>query len=91
MEISVCRKLNRLTARTNSNRASPLFWQGYQLVSSLVASRAQHRDMLEFAAAQGVNPQVELYDHEGATTVTTILDRMEANKVRYRAVMVTKP
>lgn len=71
-------------------RADKCFWNSYSLHSSLVASRAVHEDMLEFAARNGVHPKVELYDHDGAESITKIIERLEANKVRYRAVLVAK-
>jgi D-arabinose 1-dehydrogenase-like Zn-dependent alcohol dehydrogenase len=71
-------------------RADKCFWNGYTLHSSLVASRPVHEDMLEFAARHGIHPKVELYDHDGAETITSIIERLEANKVRYRAVLVAK-
>ena len=46
--------------------------------------------MLEFAARHGIHPKVELYDHDGAESITSIIERLEANKVRYRAVLVAK-
>lgn len=46
--------------------------------------------MLEFAARHGIKPKLELYDHGGADSITKIIERLEANKVRYRAVLVNK-
>ena len=73
-----------------SLRADKCFWNGYNLHSSLVAPRSIHDDMLEFAARHGVRPKVELYDHDGAESITSIIERLEANKVRYRSVLVAK-
>jgi D-arabinose 1-dehydrogenase-like Zn-dependent alcohol dehydrogenase len=56
----------------------------------LVASRSVHDDMLEFAARHGIKPKLELYEHDGAESITKIIERLEANKVRYRAVLVNK-
>jgi D-arabinose 1-dehydrogenase-like Zn-dependent alcohol dehydrogenase len=58
------------------------------MVSSLVASRAKHRDMLEFAALHKVKPKLELYPHEGAESVKKIFEKLDSNSVRYRAVLV---
>jgi D-arabinose 1-dehydrogenase-like Zn-dependent alcohol dehydrogenase len=71
-------------------RADKFFWNCYNLHSSLVASRAVHEDMLKFAARHDIHPKVELYDHDGAETITSIIEKLEANKMRYRAVLVAK-
>ena len=65
-----------------------MFWHEYHIHSSLVANRAQHRDMLAFSARHGIKPAVELYKKEGPKTLETIFDNMEKGKVRYRAVLV---
>jgi len=64
-----------------------MFFDVYHIRSSLVASRAQHRDMLDFAARNGIKPTVELYQKEGPETVEQIFDNLEKGKVRYRAVL----
>lgn len=46
--------------------------------------------MLEFAARHGIKPKLELYEHDGAESIAKIIERLEANKVRYRAVLVNK-
>jgi D-arabinose 1-dehydrogenase-like Zn-dependent alcohol dehydrogenase len=71
-------------------RSSGFFWDCYEFHGSLVASRAVHDEMLEFSARHGIKPKLELYEHKGAETITQIIERLEANKVRYRAVLVNK-
>jgi len=46
--------------------------------------------MLEFAARHGIKPKVEVYEDDGAEGITKIIERLEANKVRYRAVIAHK-
>jgi D-arabinose 1-dehydrogenase-like Zn-dependent alcohol dehydrogenase len=70
--------------------AGPCFWNGYHLHSSLVAPRAKHDDMLNFAARHDIKPQVELYEHTGADNIEKIIERLGSGKVRYRAVLVAK-
>jgi len=68
-------------------RADRAFWNMYHLHSSLVASKSEHDDMLEFAARHGVKPAVQLYKLEGPETITKIFKDLQENKVRYRAVV----
>ena len=65
-----------------------MFWEGYQMHSTLVASKAQHDDMLEFAARHKVKPAIEVYKFGGAETIESIFTSLDNNKVRYRAVLV---
>jgi D-arabinose 1-dehydrogenase-like Zn-dependent alcohol dehydrogenase len=64
-----------------------MFWDVYHVHSSLVASRARHADMLEFAARHGVKPTIELSKHTGADSITKAIERLESGKVRYRVVL----
>jgi D-arabinose 1-dehydrogenase-like Zn-dependent alcohol dehydrogenase len=59
----------------------------YHLQPSLVASRADHDEMLEFTARNDIHPIVQVFKHEGASTVQQIFDNIHQNKVRYRAVL----
>ncbi|KAK4217334.1 GroES-like protein [Rhypophila decipiens] len=68
--------------------ASQIFWEGYKLHSSLTASRAQHVEMLEFAARHNIKPAVQLYEFKGPETVEDIFEKLGKNQVRYRAVLV---
>ncbi|KAB5570429.1 chaperonin 10-like protein [Coniochaeta sp. 2T2.1] len=67
--------------------SNPFFWQVYHIRSSLVASKAQHQDMLEFAAHNGIKPLVQVYDLKGPETIEKIFEDLKANRVRYRAVV----
>ncbi|KAK3313432.1 chaperonin 10-like protein [Apodospora peruviana] len=67
--------------------ADNLMWEGYNVHSSLVASRVPHTEMLEFAARHKIKPTIQLYKFEGAETIKTVFDNLENNKVRYRAVL----
>lgn len=64
-----------------------MFWHSYQVHSSLVASRAEHDEMLAFAARNGVEPLVQVFKHNGEDSVKEIFGKLFQNKVRYRAVL----
>ena len=64
-----------------------MFWQVYHVHSTLVASRADHDEMLQFSARNGIKPMLQVYKHEGTETVTDIFSKLFENKVRYRAVL----
>jgi len=74
----------KLTSRC---RAGKLFWDGYHVHSSLVASKAQHDDMLEFAARHNIEPTTEVFKFEGSETIEGIFSKLDSGKVRYRAVL----
>ena len=63
------------------------FWEGYTLHASLVASKQQHSDMLQFAALKGIKPTNQVYKLEGVETIETIFKKLSENSVRYRAVL----
>jgi D-arabinose 1-dehydrogenase-like Zn-dependent alcohol dehydrogenase len=66
-----------------------MFFDGYNVRSSLVASRAKHDEMLQFAATHGVKPWVEKFDlSEGG--IADVVDKLKSNKIRYRGVLVAK-
>ncbi|KAF3923567.1 hypothetical protein ABW20_dc0107775 [Dactylellina cionopaga] len=67
--------------------ADALFWNGYTVDHSLVASRADHDDMLNFAAQQGIKPAVQIYKHNGVESIEKAFEDIHNNKVRYRAVL----
>jgi D-arabinose 1-dehydrogenase-like Zn-dependent alcohol dehydrogenase len=78
-----------LTADGSQPMALPslnMFFNGYNVHSSLVASRKNHDDMLRFAAVHGIKPAVEEFkmDEEGWASA---LERLHSGKVRYRAVL----
>lgn len=62
---------------------------GLCIQGSLVATRAVHREMLDFAALHGVRPVVETLPltAEGAAAA---LERLEQGRVTYRAVLVAE-
>jgi D-arabinose 1-dehydrogenase-like Zn-dependent alcohol dehydrogenase len=66
-----------------------MFFDGYNIRSSLVASRAKHDEMLQFAATHGVTPWVEEFElsEEG---IAEVVGKLESNKIRYRGVLVAK-
>jgi D-arabinose 1-dehydrogenase-like Zn-dependent alcohol dehydrogenase len=64
-----------------------MFWQVYHVHSGLVASRADHDEMLDFCAKNGVKPLVQVHKFQGPDTVSDIFKRLFANSVRYRAVI----
>jgi D-arabinose 1-dehydrogenase-like Zn-dependent alcohol dehydrogenase len=64
-----------------------MFWDGYHVHSTLVASKAQHDDMLSFAAHHGIKPTIQIFKHEGAQTISEIFDKLTHGTVRYRAVL----
>ncbi|KAK0645867.1 chaperonin 10-like protein [Cercophora newfieldiana] len=67
--------------------ADKLFWDGYQIQSTLVASKAQHNDMLEFSARHGIKPTIQVYKFNGPETIESVFDKLKDGKVRYRAVL----
>ncbi|OAP64234.1 hypothetical protein AYL99_00206 [Fonsecaea erecta] len=64
----------------------PYFFNCYNLVTNLVASRATHAEMLAFAAQHGVKPLVEEFamDEAGMAEAVT---KLQQGKIRYRAVL----
>jgi D-arabinose 1-dehydrogenase-like Zn-dependent alcohol dehydrogenase len=66
-----------------------MFFDGYNVRSSLVASRAKHDEMLQFAATHGVKPWVEKFDLSGGG-IADVVDKLKSNKIRYRGVLVAK-
>lgn len=66
-----------------------MFFAGYNIRSSLVASRGKHDEMLQFAATHNVKPWVETFDmsEEG---ISDAVEKLKGNKLRYRAVLVAK-
>lgn len=67
--------------------ADKLFFEVYHIHSSLVASKAQHDDMLDFAARHSIKPAIQVYKFDGPETVEAIFENLKNNKVRYRAVL----
>jgi D-arabinose 1-dehydrogenase-like Zn-dependent alcohol dehydrogenase len=70
-------------------RSWGLFFNGYEIHTTLVANRKTHDDMLDFAARHGVKPTIQLFEHS-AEGITEAFEKLQQNKVRYRAVMAAK-
>lgn len=68
-------------------RAFPFFFDGYNLKSSLVASRGIHDEMLNFAALHQVVPVIEKFEFS-EDGFAEALGKMNAGKLRYRGVLV---
>jgi D-arabinose 1-dehydrogenase-like Zn-dependent alcohol dehydrogenase len=66
-----------------------MFFDGYSIRSSLVASRAKHDEMLQFAATHDVKPWVEKFDLS-EKGIAEVVEKMNGNKIRYRGVLVAK-
>jgi D-arabinose 1-dehydrogenase-like Zn-dependent alcohol dehydrogenase len=69
--------------------ALAMFFGGYNIHSSLVASRKVHSDMLKFAAFHKIRPAIEEFkmNEEGWAKA---LKRLTSGQVRYRAVLVNE-
>ncbi|KAH8652591.1 chaperonin 10-like protein [Ilyonectria robusta] len=67
--------------------ANAMFFNGFHVFSSLVGSCGVHDEMLEFSARHNIKPIVQVFKHDGLASVQTIFERLEQNKVRYRAVL----
>lgn len=59
----------------------------FQISPSLVASPAEHKEMLEFSAKHGIKPLVQIVKHQGVDTIKKVFGDLHNNKVRYRAVL----
>ncbi|XXG97638.1 hypothetical protein Hte_003945 [Hypoxylon texense] len=68
---------------------APLVFHGIAVQGSLVASRIQHRKMLDFAAVHGIKPIIERFPmtEEG---IGEAMKRLEEGKVYYRAVLMVE-
>ncbi|KAL7778975.1 hypothetical protein CFE70_008478 [Pyrenophora teres f. teres 0-1] len=69
--------------------AFDMFFAGYNIRSSLVASRAKHDEMLQFAATHDVKPWVESFELS-ESGIAEVAEKLKANKIRYRGVLVAK-
>lgn len=65
----------------------PLLLGGIRIQGSITGSRHVHRDMLAFAALNGIKPVIETFPmtEEG---VREAMDRLDKGDVRYRAVLI---
>ncbi|KAK1236461.1 hypothetical protein PQX77_000297 [Marasmius sp. AFHP31] len=68
----------------------PTIFRGMQIIGSKIAGRYAQTKMLEFAARNKVTPIIEVFPmtEEGANEA---VQRLQAGKVRYRAVLERKP
>jgi D-arabinose 1-dehydrogenase-like Zn-dependent alcohol dehydrogenase len=65
----------------------PLILQGINIQGSPVATRAVHREMLDFAALHGIKPIIERFPmSEGG--IKRAMDKLEEGNVNYRAVLI---
>ena len=64
-----------------------MFFDGYNIHSNLVASRAVQDEMLNFAARHGVKPVTEAFEFSEAG-FNEAFDKMQKGKLRYRGVLV---
>jgi D-arabinose 1-dehydrogenase-like Zn-dependent alcohol dehydrogenase len=66
-----------------------MLFSGYNIHSSLVASRPIHSEMLDFAARHGIRPTVEKFEfsEEGFAEA---LRKVNDGSIRYRAVLEAK-
>jgi D-arabinose 1-dehydrogenase-like Zn-dependent alcohol dehydrogenase len=60
---------------------------GWRVHFSLVASRADHDEMLHFAASHGVRPHIQTYKFDGAPSIERAFKDIKENRVRYRVVL----
>ncbi|KAF2204468.1 GroES-like protein [Delitschia confertaspora ATCC 74209] len=79
-------------AAPNGNISLPafrMFFDGYNVLSSLVASRAKHEEMLAFAASHDIKPTIEQFDlsEDG---LQEAIAKLKSNNMRYRGVLVAK-
>jgi D-arabinose 1-dehydrogenase-like Zn-dependent alcohol dehydrogenase len=65
-----------------------MFFEGYNIKSSLVANRVAHEAMLKFAANNGIKPALEEFKMDEAGW-DAALGRLKSGGVRYRAVLST--
>jgi D-arabinose 1-dehydrogenase-like Zn-dependent alcohol dehydrogenase len=61
--------------------------EGYNLKSSLVASRGAHDDMLAFAAHNHITPTIEKFEFS-EKGFAEALAKLQSGKLRYRGVFV---
>ena len=64
-----------------------MFFDGYNLHSTLVASRGQHEEMLKFSDFHGIKPVVETFElsDEG---IAQAFGKLKKGSMRYRGVLV---
>ena len=67
----------------------PLIINGFRVQGSVVAPRAIHNKMLEFAAVHNIKPMIEKFplDKEG---IDKAFEHLDYNEMRYRGVLVAQ-
>jgi len=75
--------------RADNQSAFEMFFDGYNIRSSLVASRNKHDEMLQFAATHSVKPWIEEFELS-ESGIADAVEKMKGNKLRYRGVLVAK-
>ncbi|TVY82724.1 NADP-dependent alcohol dehydrogenase C [Lachnellula suecica] len=65
----------------------PVFFDGYKLQSSLVASRQTHDDMLVFSAHHQITPTIEKFEFSEEGFAEAVA-KLKSGKLRYRGVLV---
>ncbi|RFU31731.1 hypothetical protein B7463_g4598, partial [Scytalidium lignicola] len=63
-----------------------MFYNGYTVKESMVATRAVHDDMLEFAARHTIKPTIEKFELSSSGLAAAI-EKLKSGKMRYRAVL----
>lgn len=63
-----------------------MFFEGYNIKSSLVASRGTHEAMLKFAAVHNIKPATEEFKMDDAGW-SAGLEKLQKGSIRYRAVL----
>jgi D-arabinose 1-dehydrogenase-like Zn-dependent alcohol dehydrogenase len=64
-----------------------MFFDGYSVRMSLVATRKVHDDMLEFAAHHSIVPTIEKFELS-SVGVEAAFEKLKAGGMRYRGVLV---
>ena len=67
----------------------PLILSGLRVQGVVVGSRGIHRDMLQFAAAQGIKPIIQTYPMT-KQGIEQAFEALEGGKMRYRGVLVAQ-
>jgi D-arabinose 1-dehydrogenase-like Zn-dependent alcohol dehydrogenase len=66
-----------------------MLFDGFNVRTSLVASRAMHDEMLQFSVKHGIKTAVETFplNEKG---IATALEKLQSNSMRYRGVLVAE-
>jgi D-arabinose 1-dehydrogenase-like Zn-dependent alcohol dehydrogenase len=69
------------------HRSWPFFSEGYKLKTTIVGSRAVHKDMLEFAARHKIKPTIQKFELSEKGLADAI-GKLASGDLRYRGVLV---